>query len=133
MSFDYESTYDWRRTKRWQSLRLTVLNRDNHVCQIRTPKCKGVATTVDHIIPVATAKQLLTPMETNSVSNLRAACTACNYSLGQRVGRTMKTENLAGIKLTASEQRTVDDMVDAAREYQRGEVKRETWYNPKWF
>lgn len=105
------------------------------MCQIHTPKCKGVATTVDHIVPVATAKQNgLTPMETNSLMNLRAACTACNYSLGQRA-KAMKIEepSVAGIKLTASEQQTLNDMAALAEKYQRGEIQRETWFNPIWF
>ena len=123
MSFDYEATYDWRRTKRWRSLRLNVLDRDNHICQIRTPKCKGVATTVDHIIPVATAKQNgLTPMETNSLMNLRAACTACNYSLGQRA----RSKKPSLYQLTSDDE--LGNHIVDTRVYQR-----ETWFNPIWF
>ena len=37
----------------WRRIRAQVLERDDGLCQIRGPRCTGVATAVDHIIPVA--------------------------------------------------------------------------------
>lgn len=86
MSFDYNNTYDWRHTYKWQQLCKQVLARDNGYCMIQGPKCKGIATQVDHRIAVDDAARAgLTPMETNSLMNLRAACVTCNASLGSRL------------------------------------------------
>lgn len=69
-------------TKAWRDLRLRILARDGHQCQIRLRDvCTGMATEVDHIIPRVEAPDLgMVP------SNLRAACKACNLYLGGRVG-----------------------------------------------
>lgn len=56
----------------WQAVRLTILARDGHVCQVRGPRCKGAATQVDHIIPLSEGGARLDP------DNLRAACLPCN-------------------------------------------------------
>jgi 5-methylcytosine-specific restriction endonuclease McrA len=63
----------------WQRTRKAVLNRDGHVCMIRGPRCRGVATTVHHRIPSSQAPHLFFASE-----NLVAACTACNYGGGSR-------------------------------------------------
>lgn len=65
----------------WQRTRLDVLNRDGWQCQIRGPRCTGRANTVDHINPVATHGHTLNP------ALLRAACVACNCSLGGLLAR----------------------------------------------
>lgn len=86
LEFDYNNRYDWRKTRRWKTVRLQVLSRDGGVCQVRGPRCRGIADTVDHIIPVVeAASQGLTPVEANGMDNLRAACTSCNSSLGTRL------------------------------------------------
>lgn len=59
---------------RWQQMRQAVLLRDDHACQIRGPQCVGVATHVDHIVPLSEGGQRLDP------ANLRAACAVCNLS-----------------------------------------------------
>src|ERR1035437_5986294 len=58
----------------WRRVRLTILERDGHVCQIQGRKCKGLADQVDHIVPVSKGGSWLYP------SNLRAACSKCNYA-----------------------------------------------------
>src|SRR4051812_6468243 len=58
----------------WRAIRLMVLARDGHRCQIRGAKCKGRATHVDHIINVDDGGARLDP------SNLRAACASCNIA-----------------------------------------------------
>lgn len=56
----------------WQRLRLKILERDGYKCQVRGPKCKGVATAADHIIPTSDGGAMFDP------ANLRAACQWCN-------------------------------------------------------
>jgi 5-methylcytosine-specific restriction protein A len=56
----------------WQRVRLQILERDDYVCQVRGPKCKGKATQVDHIMSLVEGGARL------DHANLRAACSACN-------------------------------------------------------
>lgn len=56
----------------WRKVRLVILDRDGRRCQIRSKKCTGVATQVDHIVPILAGGARLDP------SNLRAACKPCN-------------------------------------------------------
>ena len=64
----------------WQKVRLVVLARDGHRCQIGLPGCTRVAEHVDHIVPISEGGARLDP------SNLRAACGRCN--LARKSGRT---------------------------------------------
>lgn len=57
----------------WSRVRKLVLERDRHICQINGPRCKGEATTVDHIISWRHGGAWYDP------ANLRAACGTCNY------------------------------------------------------
>ena len=66
---------------RWQAVRKRILERDGHLCQIRTPKCTIHATHVDHIIPVTQGGPWWEP------TNLRAACQNCNLG---RINRERK-------------------------------------------
>jgi 5-methylcytosine-specific restriction protein A len=73
-------------TAAWKKLRLQVLARDGHICQVRGPGCTpnlavpGRAT-VDHIRPLALGGAQFDP------ANLRAACRRCNAWLGAKLGR----------------------------------------------
>jgi len=60
---------------RYEYVRQFVLSRDGHVCQISAEGCRGIADTVDHIIPISRGGH-------DGVDNLRAACTHCNSSRG---------------------------------------------------
>jgi hypothetical protein len=62
------------RTRQWQSVRKQVLSRDQRQCQIRGPRCRGVATCVDHIV------ELEDGGDPYSLCNLQAACGSCNAS-----------------------------------------------------
>ena len=62
------STYD----AAWDRLRPTILRRDNYLCQVRGPGCRGKATAVDHVVPVNAGGARLDPR------NLRAICVTCN-------------------------------------------------------
>jgi 5-methylcytosine-specific restriction endonuclease McrA len=76
-------------THRWQRLRQAILERDGYRCQMAGPRCKGVATTADHIKPRSEGGAMWDP------ANLRAACRPCNSGGGAdlanetRRGRTM--------------------------------------------
>ncbi len=63
----------------WRELRLRVL-REQPFCEIRGPRCRGIATTVDHIVPLC-----LRPDLAHERSNLRSACGPCNYAGGARL------------------------------------------------
>lgn len=69
---------DARWSHLWRRVRGEVLARDGWVCQINAPGCTIEATEVDHIIPLRMGGA---PYE---LSNLRAACVACNRGARQR-------------------------------------------------
>ena len=62
----------------WRRIRQQVLERDQHQCQIRQQGCTRIATTVDHIQPLALGGEWYEP------TNLRAACSYCNIKLGHK-------------------------------------------------
>jgi hypothetical protein len=61
----------------WKRTRKRILERDGYECGIGGPRCTGVATEVDHIVPHALGGDA-------SLDNLRAACKPCNAGLGSR-------------------------------------------------
>ena len=78
--------YDWK----WQRFRLTILDRDHGLCQIRLDGvCTIHAEHVDHIIPLSEGGRRLDP------HNCRASCRACNL---RRAG--LRTHQLAKHALT---------------------------------
>jgi 5-methylcytosine-specific restriction endonuclease McrA len=60
----------------WPKFRLTILERDGWVCQLRFSRCAGRADRVDHIVPPALGGAWLDP------ANARAACVSCNSLKG---------------------------------------------------
>jgi 5-methylcytosine-specific restriction protein A len=56
----------------WRKIRLEILERDRHRCQIKGPGCTGEALEVDHILPVSLGGAWWDP------ENLRASCSRCN-------------------------------------------------------
>ena len=72
--------------RQWRTLRLRILQRDNHRCQINHRGCTLIADQVDHIIPLVDGGAKYDP------SNLRAACTHCNASLGASMGNARRNE-----------------------------------------
>lgn len=62
----------------WRRVRKVVLARDDHTCQIKGANCTGVATQVDHIVPITRGGAYLDP------ANLRASCKRCNVSRANR-------------------------------------------------
>ncbi len=63
----------------WRTVRLAVLERDGHRCQIGGPRCTQHATEVDHIVAIDDGGAPYDPQ------NLRAACKRCNSA--RRVGK----------------------------------------------
>lgn len=57
----------------WKRTRAAVLARDNHRCQINGPGCTEIATTVHHTVGRGVSE---------SMNDLLAACTTCNYAIG---------------------------------------------------
>ena len=56
----------------WRRIRKQILERDNHLCQIRSDGCTVVATEVDHIVPTSKGGGWFDP------TNLRGSCFSCN-------------------------------------------------------
>lgn len=68
-------------TARWRRVRLDVLERDQHECQVGLHGvCTGTADVVDHVVPIADGGAVY------DMENLRAACRACNSTLGGITG-----------------------------------------------
>lgn len=85
------SRYSTRGTL-WSKVRLVVLERDGWHCQIGGPRCLGVATEVDHIVPVEDGGHRLDP------ANLRAACRPCNAAGGAEVTNRKRAVNRTGVE-----------------------------------
>jgi 5-methylcytosine-specific restriction enzyme A len=66
------------RSAAWKSVRKTVLIRDGWVCQVRLPKCRVRADTVDHIC------ELEDGGAPYALNNLQAACRSCNAAKRNR-------------------------------------------------
>jgi len=66
--------------RQWRTLRLRILMRDGYRCQINAKGCTQTADQVDHIVALVDGGEKYNP------TNLRAACTHCNASLGATLG-----------------------------------------------
>jgi 5-methylcytosine-specific restriction endonuclease McrA len=62
----------------YRKARPLVLEAAGYRCQIRAPGCTNLATTVDHVVPLAQGG-------THAPQNLRAACLHCNSAGGGRI------------------------------------------------
>ena len=87
----------------WRTIRRTILQRDNHTCQIGLPGCQTTATCVDHIQPVSLGG------EWYAEENLRASCGQCNAELAKIAARVKRQQtpgnpnvNINGITTVAS-------------------------------
>jgi 5-methylcytosine-specific restriction endonuclease McrA len=68
---------------KYRKARPHVLADALYQCEVRGPTCTGMATTVDHVRPVAEGG-------TDDRVNLRAACPQCNSRLGGQLGQQRK-------------------------------------------
>jgi 5-methylcytosine-specific restriction endonuclease McrA len=71
----------------YRRLRLVVLEAAGYRCQ--WPGCHAVATTVDHVTPLALGG-------TNTPGNLRASCVACNSRGGTAVRVALRAARKIG-------------------------------------
>ena len=55
---------------------------------IRGPKCRGISTTVDHVVALS-----VDPSRAHDLSNLRGACGPCNYAGGARITNAKRPPN----------------------------------------
>lgn len=60
--------------------RARILARDGHACRLRLGGCTGIATTVDHVVPVAAGGP-----DRPDDDGLVAACRHCNSRKGARI------------------------------------------------
>lgn len=58
-------------TPEHRARRRNVLDRDDHQCRIRGPRCTRIATVADHIVALALGG-------TDTDDNMQAACAPCN-------------------------------------------------------
>lgn len=70
-------------TRRWRTVRARILRRDP-VCLLQLPGCTTIATTADHIIPVAKGGELY------DMANLRGACRDCNRNKSDRLDEELE-------------------------------------------
>lgn len=71
-------------TSKWRRLRMQVLKRDGFVCFY----CGMEANTVDHIVP----RSKIVGHDADTLDNLVAACSKCNYAKGGRFFDAGKTQ-----------------------------------------
>lgn len=94
---------DFRKTRRWQRLRLEILRRDLFACYWRGPACLGRADQADHVVPVSHGGAKWDP------TNLVASCGPCNRArpigfFSERLAQEMSLPDLSlrsRIRLTA--------------------------------
>ena len=75
--------------RQWRTLRLAILQRDGYQCQIQANGCTQLADQVDHIVELVNGGAKYDP------TNLRAACTHCNASLGASMGNTRRDRKVS--------------------------------------
>jgi 5-methylcytosine-specific restriction endonuclease McrA len=73
----------------WLAVRLVVLDRDRHRCQVCLPGCRGRADAVDHIVARCEGG-------TSTPENLRAICRHCNSTLGARLTNQRRRDRQVG-------------------------------------
>jgi len=109
-------------TAAWQKTRRAILARDRYACQLRDPKCTGLATTVHHRLPSSQYPHLFFDPE-----NLAAACRPCNYSGGREIQLANRTDRqlLNHYEQVIERQRAeIDELTRRLAECERGEAKR---------
>jgi hypothetical protein len=74
---------DLRNTRRYQKLRLVVIDQEPW-CWLRLTGCKGRSTTADHVITVSECIRLGRPDLITARENMRGACGPCNYARRDR-------------------------------------------------
>jgi 5-methylcytosine-specific restriction protein A len=73
-------------TAEWKATRKRILERDGRRCRVHDLYCTGLATQVDHIIPVSRGGSELD-------SNLQSVCASCHRRKSQRESSASKRAN----------------------------------------
>jgi 5-methylcytosine-specific restriction endonuclease McrA len=103
-------------TAAWQKLRRAVIARAGGYCTIQGPRCTGIATTADHILPSSTHPHLFWDFE-----NLRASCRACNYGGGARVAADNRRRRTAQLEqFIIEQQQEIARLVERLAYYENG-------------
>jgi 5-methylcytosine-specific restriction protein A len=76
----------------WRLLRRRILARDNHVCLIALPGCRGTADTVDHIISPEDGGAEL------DEANLQSSCRSCNTAKRNQQVAARRRRRAAGYR-----------------------------------
>ena len=79
-------------TPAWRRLRRTILERDNHQCQIRGEHCTSTATEVDHRVNHKAGG-------TDDPSNLTSTCHSCHLRKTQAESAKAQAARRARLKL----------------------------------
>jgi 5-methylcytosine-specific restriction endonuclease McrA len=114
-------------TARWQRLRKAVLLRDGHQCMVGSPRCRGYATTVHHIVPSSRQPELFW-----EPSNLVAACGACNYGGGARVQADNRRRRIAQLEHVIEQQaQQIAELLERLAYYESGGGLERQWAEPR--
>ena len=101
---------------RWKKLRLAVLNRDSHQCQIRGANCRGAANTVNHRLAVSEGGAFFDP------ENLEASCGACNFSGGAYLTNDRRRAIIEDNKylegVVRAQQQQIDQLLETVARYE---------------
>jgi 5-methylcytosine-specific restriction endonuclease McrA len=104
-------------TSAWQRVRRAVLARDGYICQVRGPRCTGIANTVDHVLPSSTHPHLFWAEE-----NLRASCRRCNYGRGNHAAAAKQRQTIADLRAQVEQQQqTIDRLLERLARYENAD------------
>jgi 5-methylcytosine-specific restriction endonuclease McrA len=101
-------------TAAWQKLRRFVIARGGGICQVRGPRCLGIATTAHHKLPSSQYPELFW-----DPANLEASCTPCNHH-----GASVKNENRVNRQTIAQLERELADAHARIAELEAERAKR---------
>jgi hypothetical protein len=97
----------------WKRLRRQVIAAAGGACQVQAAGCTGIATTCDHIVPVALGGSFWDPM------NLRASCKRCNYGAGSRIRETAIQQNVAQLhQVILDQQQELEQLRETVARYE---------------
>jgi 5-methylcytosine-specific restriction endonuclease McrA len=107
-------------TQAWRRLRARVIARAGGRCEVKGPRCIGIASSAHHILPSSQYPEAFWDL-----SNLQAACAPCNHH-----GAVTKSENRANRQTIAvlediveNQERLIGELFEALSAYENGRTK----------
>jgi 5-methylcytosine-specific restriction endonuclease McrA len=93
--------------------------RDGGVCQLQTsPRCKGVANSVDHVIPVALGGDFWSP------ANLRASCSSCNSRGGSHTAAEVHRRTVTNLhEIIQQQDEQIQRLIERVQELERSDTQ----------